>query len=130
MSQNVVIEELESFLRERSAALTSPRSGECLACFAVRMLDTFGCDNTLRWASRFRDERAPRATGLERRLGNMGAYCDCEMFMNGITLVDRLKVIDPATEDLVWPEERPSCGGVRPSSTQWCENWQRQGARY
>ena len=129
MSGSRVVDELESFLRGRSAELTTPAAGECLACFVVRMLDAFGCDNTLRWARRFRDERAPRATGLERRLGSMGGFCDCEILLNGLSLVDRLRVVDPETEELVWPKERPACGSVRPSSTQWCDNWQRQSRR-
>jgi hypothetical protein len=129
MSGSRVVDEVESFVRDRSAELTTPAGGECLCCYVVRMLDAFGCDNTLRWARCFRDERAPRATGLERRLGSMGGYCDCEIFMNGLSLVDRLRVLDPLTDELVWPKERPACGGVRRSSTQWCDNWQRQ-SRY
>jgi hypothetical protein len=50
MSENGVVDEVEEFLRERSRELTTPRPGECLACFVARMLRSFGCDTTLRWA--------------------------------------------------------------------------------
>ena len=126
MSENGVVDEVEEFLRERSRELTTPRPGECLACFVARMLRSFGCDTTLRWAQEFRDHRAPRATALERRLENMGGFCDCEIFLNGISMVDRLLVTNPATgEPERWPEELPSCEGVRSGSTRWCGVWER-----
>ena len=77
------------------------------------------------WARRFRDLRSPRATGLERRLGNLGGGCDCELFLNGIGLAEHLMVRDVDTDELESPAERPDCAGVRPTSTRWCSNWQR-----
>jgi hypothetical protein len=126
MSENGVADEVEEFLRERSRELTTARPGECLACFVARMLRSFGCDTTLRWAREFRGQRAPRATALERRLESMGGFCDCEIFLNGISMIDRLLVTDPATgEPERWPKELPSCEGVRPGSTRWCGVWER-----
>jgi len=42
-----------------------------------------------------RDVTAPRATALEQRLGDLGGFCDCEIFLNGDT---------PAAE--LWTPER------------------------
>ena len=126
MSENGVVDEVEEFLRERSRELTTPRPGECLACFVARMLRSFGCDTTLRWAREFRDQRAPKATALERRLGRMGGYCDCELFLNGIRMVERFRTTDPETDEADgWPAELPRCEGVRAASTRWCGVWER-----
>ena len=126
MSENAVVDEVEEFLRGRSRELTTPRPGECLACFVARMLRSFGCDTTLRWAQEFRDQRAPKATALERRLEDMGGFCDCEIFLNGISMVDRLLATNPATgEPERWPQQLPSCEGVRLGSTRWCGVWER-----
>jgi hypothetical protein len=90
------------------------------------MLNAFGCDTTLRWARRWRDLRMPRATGLERRLGQRGGYCDCEIFLNGWDLAGENQVRDEDGE-LGWPIVRPPCAGGRAS--QPCANWvpQRRG---
>jgi hypothetical protein len=112
------VEELELMLRSRSAELTAPHSDECLLCFVARMLNSFGCDNTLRWAVHYRDVRAPRATGLETRLGQMGGYCDCEIFLNGYAHV-------AASDDEVVPARIPPCEGVERFSTKPCGHWQR-----
>lgn len=126
MSDNTVVDEVEEFLRDRSRELTTPRPDECLACFVARMLRAFGCDTTLRWAREFRDQRAPTATALERRLGDLGGFCDCEIFLNGISMVERLQVADPETsEPDGWPEELPACEGVGRASTRWCGVWER-----
>ena len=126
MSENGVVDEVEEFVREKSRELTRPGPGECLACFVARMLRSFGCDTTLRWARAFRDQQAPKATALERRLGDMGGFCDCEIFLNGIWMVERFQGIDPDTgEPAGWPEELPRCAGVRRASTRWCDVWER-----
>jgi hypothetical protein len=52
------------------------------------MLEEHGCNNELRWATRYRDLRAPRATALRDRLFRMGGFCDCEIFLNGMMLAD------------------------------------------
>jgi hypothetical protein len=138
---DAAVEQAEAVIIDLSRRLTTPHEGECLYCYVVRMLDEHGCDTTVRWARRFRDVLAPRATRLEHRLGGMGGFCDCEIFMNGVTLVDHLLVRDVARheddadedeedelwgDDAVWPQPRPECGGVRTGSTQGCENWVRR----
>jgi hypothetical protein len=91
----------------------------------------FGCSG-LRWASRYRDVRAPRATGLERRLGTMGGFCDCEVFMNAYEPTPEVCI--PATtadgdpDEWVapeWPAQMPPCRGARRGSTQPCSMWMR-----
>ena len=124
-----MVEQLEAELRLLADTATRPRPAECLACFVARMLDEFGCDSTLRWAQRFRDARSPTATGLERRLGSMGGFCDCEIFLNGLQLARHVLVRDVHTDELEPPEELPDCAGVRRTSTRWCANWERQGRR-
>lgn len=116
---------------------TRPRPGECLLCFVARMLDAFGCDNTLRWVRRWRDLRLPRATGLEARLGRAGGFCDCEVFLNGWTVrPDRLPAAadefdredfdgeDVDEDDL--PGPLAACAGVGPRSSQPCGRWVRR----
>ena len=72
-------------------SLTRPHARECLVCYVLRMLNEFGCDTTLRFARGYRDLRAPRATALETRLGNMGGFCDCEIFLNGMRRAPHLR---------------------------------------
>jgi len=57
---------IERELRHLSIQITQPKPRECLHCYVYRMLE-FGCTG-LRWAKRYRDLRAPRATALDRRL--------------------------------------------------------------
>jgi Protein of unknown function (DUF2695) len=89
---------IERELRHLSVEITQPKTGECLHCYVYRMLE-FGCTG-LRWAQRYRDLRAPRATAFRRRLMSKGAGCDCEIFMNGWSLRRTI-----------------SCGTLRPRST-------------
>jgi hypothetical protein len=111
----------ETHMEDTTAAVAAePTSEECLLCFVTRMLDTAGCDNTLRWAMRWRDARAPRATGLARRLERQGGYCDCEILMNGWDLVEDLQHRD-GSGNLRWPGELPGCAGGR--SSQPCAHW-------
>jgi len=123
------VEELENELVVLSALWTAPEEGECLFCYVFRMLTVHGCNNRLRWAARWRDLRAPRATALERRLGSRGGYCDCEIFMNGWTASPAITTWDPETEDEIWPDPMPKCQGVRPRSSQPCSHWQRMSRR-
>lgn len=125
MTDVTIDQQAEQLLRSVAGRLTDPLSDECLMCFVARMLHEFGCDNTLRFALRFRDLRAPRATALADRLGRMGGYCDCEVFLNGYQLADHLLDHDEAGEPHA-PDERPDCRGVRRGSTQPCANWTRQ----
>jgi len=116
--------EMESYLKTLSSRLTSPRSGECLVCYVARMLDEFGCDETLRWARRFRDARAPRATRLVERLQGMGGFCDCEILLNGYARSERLA---RTNEALLSYGRTPICLGVPGGSTRPCGAWDRRG---
>ena len=132
MDTESLVTETERELRILSTALTDPRDGECLLCYVHRMLE-YGCTG-LRWAVRYRDLRAPRATALGRRLGEKGGYCDCEIFLNGyepaheLWIPSREYVEDGVTyvDDLEWPKQLPACRGVRAGSTQGCTVWGRQ----
>ena len=115
----------EAGLVALSDELTTPRPQECLFCFVDRMLTAFGCDNTLRWVRRWRELRRPRAAGLEGRLGRSGAFCDCEVFLNGWTVRDDLLVPDAHGEG-DWPPRRPDCAGTGPRSSQPCATWVRR----
>ena len=107
-------------LRDVLGALTDPLPGECLFCYVYRMLE-FGClPDRLTWARRWRDLRAPRATGLERRLGARGGFCDCEIFLNGWQ--PRALVLDE-NGDYSYPQVMPRCRGVRRGSTKPCRLW-------
>lgn len=114
-----VVRAIETELRQLSVALTWPRSGECLACYLDRMME-HGCSGRLQWAGRYRDLVAPRATALERRLGAMGGYCDCEVLMNAY--VPLAGLAEPGVE----PPVLGPCRGVRAGSTQPCALWTRR----
>jgi hypothetical protein len=124
-----VVREGEAIVRELARQLTLPLEGECLYCYVHRMLAEYGCDHRFRWATHYRDVRAPRAKALEARLGRM-AGCDCELFVNGVTLVRRLQVVrddvDDHDLDRRWPETLPECAGIRTGSTQRCRHWTRR----
>jgi hypothetical protein len=115
----------EQLVHSLARTLTQPRVGECVVCFVLRMLREFGCDTTLRFARSYRDVRAPRATALERRLGDMGGFCDCEILLNAARLAPRLRTYD-ADGDEVESGHLPPCAGVRKGSTQWCASWVRR----
>lgn len=118
-------DEVEHYLRAVADPRSEPGRRECLACYVARLLDAFGCDTTLRWAQRFRELRSPTATGLERRLGSVGGFCDCEILLNGWRLVRELMVRDLDTDELEPPPELPGCAGVGRTSTRPCANWER-----
>src|SRR4051794_40848267 len=86
-STPTIVNEVESYLRNWVAEVSKLRDKECLCCYVARMLDEFPCDGSLRHALHYRDVIAPRATALARRLGNLGGYCDCEIFLNGYQLL-------------------------------------------
>ncbi|WP_454293910.1 DUF2695 domain-containing protein [Salana multivorans] len=134
--------ETEAHLRALSTTLTEPGHTECLLCYVERMLREFGCDTTLRYARRFRDLRAPRATALERRLARKGGFCDCEIFWNGYEPAGHLLVYswqdcplcDPGRQvwcseheesayEPDWPASLPPCTSVATRTTQPCANW-------
>ncbi len=113
---------LELGLGTVAEAPTTPLPLECLLCYVWRMLGAFGCNATLRWALRWRDARAPRATGLEHRLARRGGFCDCEIFLNGWSLRSSL---DPSGDEDGGRSRRTGlpCGGVRRGSSQPCALW-------
>jgi hypothetical protein len=107
-----------------SPELTAPHPGECLPCFIARMVGLHGCDNSLRWARRWRDLQLPRASGLERRLRARGGYCDCEVLLNGWMLGTELEALDDEDEpELDEPGDPPPCPGVPSRSDQPCDQW-------
>jgi hypothetical protein len=112
---------IERELRHLSIEITQPKPGECLHCYVYRMLE-FGCTG-LRWAKRYRDLKAPRATALDRRLLSKGAGCDCEIFMNGWSLRREYKVYDHEGAEYLNPELLPDCKGIRAGSVQPCGLW-------
>jgi len=112
---------IERELRHLSIAIIQPKPTECLHCYVYRMLE-FGCSG-LRWATRYRDLRAPRATALDRRLMSKGAGCDCEIFMNGWSLRREYQRYDSEAEEYIYPEDLPPCRGVRSGSIQPCALW-------
>lgn len=112
---------IERELRHLSVMITQPNPGECMHCYVYRMLE-FGCTG-LRWAKRYRDLKAPRATALDRRLMAKGAGCDCEIFLNGWSLRREHQQYDPESEEYEYPEELPGCRGVRAGSIQPCALW-------
>ena len=126
---NDAVEMLERDLRALSTTLTAPRAGECLLCYVRRMLVAHGCSG-LHWATYYRDRTAPAATALEPRLAERGAFCDCEIFLNGYRCV--LDVDDEADETSAPPDPFPPCVHVRRGSTQPCELWtpRRRGGRW
>ncbi len=117
MTSIPIIDESEDFLRRRAAELTQPREDECLCCYVARLLDEFPCDGSVRHALHYRDVVAPLAKDLAARLGRMGGYCDCELFLNGYQL--RGGDSEAAFDVL------PPCNGVRRGSVQPCGNWVR-----
>ncbi len=79
---NDIADAIEAELIALSGLLTEPSDRECLRCFLLRMMSEFGCDGTHRWTIRWRDVRAPQATGLLDRLMELGGGCDCETLLN------------------------------------------------
>lgn len=117
--------DIEADLRTLADSLTAPGAKECVLCYTARQVAEFGCDTTLRWATRWRDLRLPRATGLEKRLGRVGGFCDCEIFLNGWDLRDALCPLDDESEPVGWPDPLPSCALMSVRSSQPCANWRR-----
>lgn len=113
----------EEFVAELAEAITAPGPAECALCYCARMVGQFGCDSTLRWARRWRDVRAPRASALLRRLGERGGFCDCEVFLNGWQLREDLLEVDEDDGGLLLPDADPPCAGVRRGSARACALW-------
>lgn len=134
MTADPIAAQAELIVRRAADDLTKVAPGECLLCYVARMVDEVGCDTTLRFARWFRDQRAPRALALERRLGQVGGYCDCEILMNGWWPHPRLWTLSREVEedgivmcsDPEPPDPLPACATVRLGSTRPCTNWARR----
>jgi len=82
--------EIKNLNDDDSGSRLNPLPGECVVCFVHRQLGEFGCDDTHRFAERFREQTAPRATALIPRLRGMGAWqCDCQLFREVFTFAPR-----------------------------------------
>lgn len=109
----------------------APHGNECLPCYLDRAVTAFGCQGDVRFAARYRDLVAPRATALEARLANAGGYCDCEVLMNAMQPAwhlwkpRRWEEVDGCEIEYEPepPAEMPPCTRVRSGSTQPCLNW-------
>lgn len=111
MTDQRIDKEAETLVRALAGELLEPRPRECLLCYVAAQLDEFGCDDTHRFSRWYQERAAPRATALSDRLGRLGAYCDCEIFLNAF--------------DSTFGESEPRqrCAGVRRGSTQPCILW-------
>ncbi|MEB4615815.1 DUF2695 domain-containing protein [Leucobacter sp. M11] len=127
--------EAEALVRLAAAEITRPDPHECLACFVFRQVVEFGCDGRLRFASRFRDCAAPRATAMLRRLAELGGHCDGEIFLNVYrprwALWRLLGALEPEPgfdgdepSGRTSVQEAPDCLLVRTGSTQPCQLWE------
>ncbi|GAA1639553.1 DUF2695 domain-containing protein [Georgenia ruanii] len=126
MSVDEGVHMLELELAGLAESLTAPRLGECLMCFANRMVAEFGCDHTLRWSRRYQQLQAPQAYGLRRRLLSQGICCDCDIFARGWD-VTVATVVDRGTGQECWPPEVTGCRRVRRGSTRPCTLWAPRG---
>jgi hypothetical protein len=78
----VTTEDVEHELEKLAEGITASVPGECLFCYLLRTLDAFGCDTTLRWAERWRDQQPATYGWLMPWLRSGGGYCDCEVIFN------------------------------------------------
>lgn len=125
-----IVRDAEEYLQLVVGEVLAPHPQECVVCYVGRMVEEHGCDTTLRWAGRFRELRSPRATALEERLRSAGAYCDCEVLVNGFDLRREHLERDLHTDELARPERLPTCAGVaRLDSTKPCGLWERRRRR-
>lgn len=112
---------LDSELKDALSVVRSrlPLTNECLACYVFRML-AHGCDG-LKWSLAYRDNRAPRATALERKFPLLGGYCDCEVIANVFHPNESMwKLDEPGGID---EDNQPACMSVRRGTIQPCELW-------
>lgn len=127
-----VVDEAEAHVRQLSDHLTRPRERECLCCYLARMIVAFGCDGSFRFAHRYRETMAPRATNIVGRLRRLGACCcSCELFLNGywprpVETEPRADADDPDEDgdsELLGLDTVPPCIGVQRGSLLPCGNW-------
>jgi hypothetical protein len=137
MDTESLVTDTEHDLHVLATELTVPHERECLLCYVHRMLE-LGCTG-LRSATRYRDLKAPRVTGLERRLSSMGACCcDCEILLNAFELAREFWMPEREYEENGAtyytepepPEQLPDCRGARAGSTKGCTLWVKQWRGY
>lgn len=122
-----MIEELEAELRALAHNITEPHERECSLCYVLRMLNQFGCTG-LRWTNAYVRQRAPKVTGFQKRLGDRGGFCDCEIFLNayrprpGVLIRCRADCED-CDDGECERGSLPACRGARRGSTKPCELW-------
>ncbi len=114
MTDQRIDQEAETLVQTMANDLLEPGPRECLLCYVAVQLDEFGCDGAHRFSQWYQERTAPRATALLERLDRLGAYCDCEIFLNAY---------DACGGE---PETLPPCLGVRRGSTQPCRLWWRE----
>lgn len=125
---NDVIRELEQELHDRAAQLTRVEAGECSLCYVARMMEEFGCACNLRWATEYVRQCAPRVRQFQDRLGQRGAFCDCEIFLNAYLIASDVRACDAWGEPLPG-QTLPPCRGARKGSTKPCSVWVDSRAR-
>ena len=152
MNNTLITRQAEQFVHDLSDSILSPRTSECMVCFVDRLVHEFGCNHTRRFATHFRDLRAPRATALKKRMSEVGACCcDCELLLNGYiparhlwrrrssagsaaVELDAVELDavefdhdddDDDDEDPEFPAVMPACEGARKGSILPCTNWMR-----
>ena len=85
MPEKDVVTQAEKVVRRELVELVGPRQAECLACFLLRVIPAFGCDNRLTWTHRWQGamrSRRIRTSGLTAYVKSRGGYCDCEVLLN------------------------------------------------
>lgn len=106
--------------------MEDPDESECLLCFLRRAVVEDGCAHDWAHAVRFRDVRVPAAVGLERRLQDVGARCDCTVLERGWWPERTLWQRDLDTDELTEPVPWPGCAGVGATSARPCAHWVRR----
>jgi uncharacterized protein DUF2695 len=76
------VDEAERELRRLAEGLNVADPDECLYCYLVRVLEHFGCDNTLCWTERWRDQQPTPYGWLIGWVRRNGGFCDCEVLFN------------------------------------------------
>ena len=60
----------------------SPRPDECLYCYLSRVMETFGCDHTVKLTRRWITAQQRSHNWVLRWAETQGGYCDCEVLLN------------------------------------------------
>jgi hypothetical protein len=58
------------------------RGSECLFCYLSRLLETVGCDHSLRLTMRWIEAQQRSARWIVKWAANQGGHCDCEVWLN------------------------------------------------